>query len=357
MSIQLSYEELDGYIQQICSGEKLAQIKNKSGKDTPVVFVYPSNRDKQVAEIVYQEAILEAEREGLPSLSEMETIIRSRGIFTEEDDAQVEKLRSKIEGQKAILAKTTKVPARRARIIDNIKQLEKEVDLVLLKKESSLEMSRERKAIEAKFLYLAFRNTYRPIFMTPFWESKQQFDDEPDAYFRKRLFVEYTVFCHGLSQDKIRYIARSNLWRIRYITAIKTGDSLFGRSIADYNVDQLMLLYWSHFYQSVYEMMPDERPPDSIIEDDRALDAYMKDWHADRNRDAAASRAKSNKKFGQQSAWDYDETLVMKSNPMHQDIEYSETLVERGMSAGKKTLDAAPIGKENRQSNPLIKKR
>ena len=57
------------------------------------------------------------------------------------------------------------------------------------------------------------------------------------------------------------------------ITAVKTSDPLFGIPISDYSVDQLMVLYWSHYYQSIYEMLPDDRPEETIIEDDAALDA------------------------------------------------------------------------------------
>ncbi len=147
------------------------------------------------------------------------------------------------------------------------------------------------------------------------------------------------------------------MWRIRYVTATKTGDSLFGVPISEYSVDQLTLLYWSHFYQSIYEMMPDERPADTIIEDDQALDAYMKDWHSDRNRDAAASKAKKNKHYGQNSAWDHEETLVMRSNPMHEDIEYTETAAGKALYADSSSVDAAPIGRNKKHQNPLSKKK
>ena len=106
-----------------------------------------------------------------------------------------------------------------------------------------------------------------------------------------------------------------------------------------------MLLYWSHYYQSINEMMPDDRPSDEIIEDDQALDAYMKDWQAERSREATASRAKKGQRYGEKSAWDHGETLVMRSNPMHKDIEYSETLAEKSSGDGAASVDAAPMGR------------
>jgi hypothetical protein len=83
------------------------------------------------------------------------------------------------------------------------------------------------------------------------------------------------------------------------------------------------------------------------------LDAYMKDWHAERNRDAVAARSKNKSKYGKDSAWDYNETLVMESNPMHKDIEYSDTIAEKVQGKGVNTLDAAPLGKVAKRNNPL----
>lgn len=357
MSLELSYEELDGYIQQISSGKKLVYVEGKGGNKVPLILRYPTPEDNLAAEIVYNQAIDEAKEAGLPTLKEMEEVIRARGIFTEEDEKKIESLRSKIEGQKAILAKTTRVPARRDRLKGIINDLQKQIDDISLKKESSLELSQERKANEEKFLFLTQRGTYCPFKEDRYWPTLESFQKEPNFVFRKRAFVEYVVLAHGMRQPIIRYIARSNLWRIRYVTSVKTGEALFNHPVSHYNVDQLTLLYWSHFYQSVYEMMPSDRPEDQIIEDDQALDAYMKDWQADRNREAAASKAKSGKSYGNKSAWDHGEQLVMRSNPMHSDIEYSQTLAEKAKHTGTKTVDAAPLGRNKRDKSPLTRKR
>jgi len=357
MAFELSYEEMDGYLQQVCSGEKLLFVEDTNGEEVPVLVKYATAEDYQVAELEYRRALKEASDADLPTLVEMTKLIKSRGIFTDADEEKVAKIKRRIEGQKAVLAKTTRVPARRDRLKNIISNMESEIEAILMKREIGLELTQERKATEVKFLYLTYKGTFDPYTREPYWSDYESFNNEADFIFRKKLFIEYIFLIHGLKQEVIRYLARSNLWRIRYVTSTKTGESLFGRPVSQYNVDQLTLLYWSHFYQSVYEMMPDERPSDGIIEDDQALDAYMTDWQADRNRDAAASKAKSNKQYGQSSAWDHGETLVMKSNPMHQDIEYSDTLAEMAIHSGESNVDAAPIGKSKKsKNNPLAKK-
>ena len=349
MGLELSFEELDGYIEQVCAGCKTVFITDESGTERPLLFKYPTKHDQLVADLIFKAALKEAEEMGIPSIPEVETLIRERGIFTSEDEAKIERLRSKMEGQKAVLAKTTRVRARIDRLTKIINDIQGEIDKILLKREMQLENTRERKASESKYLYLTRNGVFDPFTNQKIWETEDDFNSESDFRFRRKVFVEYIIFSYGLKQEVLRYIARSNSWRIRYVTAIKTGDNLFGSPIKDYNVDQLMLLYWSHYYQSINEMLPDDRPSDEIIEDDHALDAYMKDWQAERSREASASKAQKGKRYGDNSAWDHGETLVMRSNPMHQDIEYSETLAEKNAAAAGNAVNAAPIGRQKKK--------
>jgi len=350
MAIDLSYEELDSYVRQVSTGKKLVYIEDQDGNNVPLFFTYPTTTSNLLSEVVYDRAMQEAKKVGLPTLAEMEAMVRVRGIFTEEDELKIKKLKSRIEGQKSVLSKTVRVPARRDRLHSVIRDLEEEVYKISFKKEPTLSMTQERKSSEEKYLYLTSLNVLDPFTGCRYWKTENDFQKEKDFVFRKRVFLEYIVFAHGLRPEIVRFLARSNIWRIRYVTAIKTSDGLFGCPISDYNVDQLTLLYWSHFYQSIYEMMSSDRPAEEIIEDDQALDAYMSDWQAERNRDAVASRSQSSNKYGNNSAWDHGETLVMKSNPVHQDVSYSETLTEKSLHKGAQQVDAAATGRNSKQT-------
>jgi hypothetical protein len=69
-------------------------------------------------------------------------------------------------------------------------------------------------------------------------------------------------------------------------------------------------------------MMPEDRPSDLVIEDDQSLDAYMKSYYEERNREDASRRSKK-KSTGKLSAFDQEEVIVTASNELYQDIEYS----------------------------------
>jgi hypothetical protein len=343
--LSLNYEELSRAIGEINASQKVVYVKNAQGREVPVLFRHPSHRDKEISFFVYNEAIRTAEEMGIPSNADMEDLAKTRKFFSEADSKKLEKLEKKIKGQQVLLSKTTRVPARRNRVKEVIEKLESEALTLKYFRDIHLENTRERKAAEEKLLFLTYKSTSDPLEDKPYWESYEDFKDEKDIVLRRDVFTNFVIFYHGLPASTIRFIARSNLWRIRYTTAIKTGAELFGTSISDYSTDQLMLVYWSNYYQSIYEMMSEDRPPESIIEDDASLDAYMKDYHAERSRDDAA-RAGKNNTYGKPSAWDKGEVLVFKSNDMHGDIEYSDTLAEKAAGkVGKSSVDAAAFGR------------
>ncbi len=345
--VDLSYEDLDKYIGEVCAGQKIIYPENAERKEVPVLLRHVTQRDRDLSTHIYRRALKEAEEEELPSLAQMEVMIEERHLFSEADRQALVKLESKLSGQKAILAKTTRVPANRVRLHTIISNIETEIMELRLRKERLYDFTRERKATEERMLYLTWRGARDPFTEELYWKTYEDFKNEKDFLFRKRVFVEFTIFYYGIDQAAIRCVARSGLWRIRFVNAMKTGESLFGRPMSEYTTDQLMVCYWSNFYQSIYEMMPDDRPPEQVIEDDAALDAYMKDWSAERSREATASQSKKNK-YGMPSAWDFGEALVMKSNDNYEDVEYSQTLKEKGQAQGV-TQNAAPTrGKKGR---------
>lgn len=338
--MELTSEELELHIGEIASGEKLVFVEREENA-VPIILRSPDRRQQQQAEFIRRRALKEAEELGLASLDEMLKLIKERNLFSKQDEDDVERLTSQLKAQRLVLAKTTRVPANRERLKNIIKDIQHRIAEKLYRKEMHLERTRERKAHEEKLSYLTWACTYDPNTENRLWLTYETFLEETDIVFRRKVFNEFAVYSYGLTTELLRYVARSNMWRVRYITAIKTSETLFGRSIIDYTPDQLALMYWSHFYQSVYEMLPDDRPSDEIIDDDEALDAYMVDWYAERNRDNASSRSK--KQYGSRSAWNHQETLVTRSNPMYEDIQYSETLASKGKGEGKAALDVAPM--------------
>lgn len=320
--MEITYDELERYLQLIFTGEKLCHIKNNDA-DIYVLFKQPTNRDKVVANFKYDMAYERALKEGILSKKEMERILYDRGLYTEEDDAKIEELRAKLKAQETILAKTSKVKMRADRLKGIISGLKDQIRAIEYKKFSKLNMCADILADEEKALYLCWACTYNIDTDERYWQNFDSFLSTSDVVFRNRLSREYLDFYGGIPEAIIRYIARSSLWRIRYVTSQKTSEALFGIPTSEYNNDILNLVYWSNYYQNIYDMMPEDRPSDEVIEDDSLLDAFMNSYYEKRSREDSHRRAKGSTS-GSMSSFDKEEVIITQSNALYQDIKYDK---------------------------------
>jgi hypothetical protein len=317
----LSHEEVEKHLLRIFSGKEVVMFE-KDNDNLFIAFKHPSNDIKIQASIIYKDAYTKAIKEGMFPTEELEKLIVERGLFTEEDQKRVDKLENQIEAQKILLAKTVKVAAKQDRIKEIIERYEKQLREIQYKKQSKLNMSAESKAEEMRSSFYCWACTYDFKSDERYWKSLSNFDNDKDSKFKEKVFIRFLQFFSGIPTAELRYIARHNLWRIRYVTSQKTSESLFGIPTSEYNNDQLSLVYWSNYYQNIYEMMPENRPSDSIIEDDAALDAYMEEYYKERNKEDASRRSRETK--GKLSAFDKEEVIITRTNELYEDIEYDK---------------------------------
>lgn len=317
----MTYEEIDSHLTYIMSGVKYLKI------DAHVLlFKYPTNQVKQRAQLEYNEAFEAAKSIGVLPAKDLEDLLNRRSILTQKDLAKIKKLKGQLEAQQYLLSKTTVVKANQDRIKGVIARIRGEIRDIESKRTSKMLMSAENKAEEARTFFICSMCVYKED-GTLFWESYEAAKLETRADLRNKIMYAYLRFYSGLSTPIIREIARSGVWRIRYINSIKTSDPLFGKPSSDYTTDQLNLTYWSNHYQNIYEMMPEDRPSDDTIEDDDALDAYMKSYYEERTRQDAARKAKKKQPFNSKlSAFNSDEIVVTKSHELYHNIKYNKPL-------------------------------
>lgn len=314
--MELTHEEAEKYIEYISSGIKIVDLDNKT-----ILFKYPDMNSFMKARHIYEQEYRESIDEGLLSVDEMKKLIKDRNLITQAERNKVSSLKSKLEGQRVLLAKTLKVRANQDRIKKVIHGLEDEIRKIEIKERAKFSMTAETKAEESKILYLCWRNSYYFDSEEWVWPDYKSFLNEKRLDFRQKVLSEFISFYSGIPTPIIRAVARGNLWRIRYVTSVKTSEPLFGVPTTQYTGDMLNLSYWSHYYQNIYEMLSEDQPSEEIIEDDEALDAYLSDYYKERNQDAAARKSKKGHK-GKLSAYDQKEVIVTKADEMYEDIEY-----------------------------------
>lgn len=317
--MDLTHEEVEKYLEQICSQSKIVDIEGRT-----ILFKCPHVSAMIKARRIYEREYENSLKEGFISVEDMRKIVKERKIINDSEQRELSSLKSKLEAQKILLAKTTKVKANQDRIKNIIHELESKINVIEYKERSKFSMTAETKAEEAKLLYLCWSHCYNFDTDELYWLEYKEFLEEDDIVFREKLISEFILFYGGIPTPQIRAIARDNLWRIRYVTSSKTSEPLFGVPTSEYTNDMLNLVYWSHYYQNIYEMMPEDQPNELIIEDDEALDAYLNDYYKERTQEIASRKAKKSLGRGKLSAFDKEEVIVTKANELYEDIEYDK---------------------------------
>ena len=80
MSIELTNDELDRYLNIIFTGSKFVEIDGVF-----VVLKQPDNLINMRAQLVYDTALNQAVKDGLLTKNKLEDLIEKRGLFTEAD--------------------------------------------------------------------------------------------------------------------------------------------------------------------------------------------------------------------------------------------------------------------------------
>ena len=316
--MHLDHEEVERYLEDISTGSKIVDIDGRT-----LIFGYPSTRIRMHSRRIYKAEYDKAIEEGMINNDQMAKLIKDRNLISDADRKKSSKLESQIEAQRILLAKTTRMKVNQDRIKEIIKTLKDKKLVIDNKERSKFAMTADTRAEEAKVLYLCYCSTF--VFETDelYWKDFDTFKKEFDYLFRQSVLSEFIFFYTGIRTPIIRALARSNLWRIKYITSVKTGDDLFGVPITDYTSDMLNLVYWSHYYQNINEMMPEDQPSDDILEDDEALDAFMQGYYNERTKDVAERKHRKGTK-SKLSAFNQEEVIVARTNELFEDIEFDE---------------------------------
>lgn len=325
----LPFQEVEKLLEGILTNKTLVQIKSRAGPRF-VIFSHPNTEEIIKGRYMREKALIEALNEGLPPQEELESLLEERKVISEEDEKKIKELESKISGQQRVL-QLTRIEGRRKPIEENIKRLETEIGLVRLKGRAYLLLSAESKADEESLFYLACVSTFT-VDGERFWPTWQGFEDETDMVFRDALVLEFAHFNAGLPSSTVRFLARHNLWRIRYSAALKVGGPLFSQELYDLTPNQVGLIYWSSYYQQIYEMLPDEQPDQETIDDDESLDAFMDRYFKRREEEKNEGRVRRGSGGGQDkklSAWDRGQELIITANhPEYMKMDYSEERVK-----------------------------
>ncbi len=353
MSEELSFQEVEELLEGVINNKKLTEIQTLEGLEY-VVFSHPSAQEILASRYTRRTALIEAAKEELPSREDIDRVIEERGIGGE-DKKKIGDLENQIKAQDRLLS-LTKIEARRKPILENISRMNEEIEELQAKNESMYALTQEFRADEEALLYLSWAGAYK-ITGEKYWPSFEAFEKDTDLIRRSSLVQGFALFNRGLDITQIRFLARHVLWRIRYTAGLKIGGPLFPQGLCDLTTDQQSLLYWSNYYQSIYEMMPDEQPDQDIIDDDKELDAYMESYFKRREQEGNDGRLKRRSGGkGKLSAESSAEVIVTTNHPDYLKMSYSEERIKSSEEASEVEV-ISPTSKRARNRRGASKNR
>lgn len=95
-------------------------------------------------------------------------------------------------------------------------------------------------------------------------------------------------------------------WRARWKASTKTGSPLFEGPTVDWNINQVALVFWSNFYDNIFEHP--ERPEQKVIDNDDLLDRWVE--QKGKEMEDRAKKNANKDKYGSSSAYDHDEVVL-----------------------------------------------
>ncbi len=319
MSLDLDGLKESTIIDVIVSARYYARVFRNT-KEEILCLISPFGVDRLYSEFLYECAYSDAIDDGLLPRKELEEVLKKRGLITEKEEEREKELVKQINAQQTLFDKMRFAKNKKEKVGENITRLGLELSELRLKFNGFYSLTAESIATELKINYLCWSSCYTVSGDSKFWNTYEDFNLEKDLDFRASVINSILTFLVGFSEKTLRKLARSSEWRIRYVSSVKTSLPMFSRKSEDYTKDQLSLVYWSNFYQSVYEMFSDDRPTDDIIDNDSLLDIYMEDYYKGLEQERLVS---GSKKRGT-NAFDSDEVVVTRFNELYDKLEYDK---------------------------------
>ena len=258
----MDHNERELYVSRIMAGKIGIKIDGKS-----CFIAIPEAYDKYVAQEIFFSTKRDAGFYGAMTEEEVDDMMLQTGLWSRDEEAQLEGSPRKIENLKVALYEAQM----RTKIFDATrKTLDKAKDQLvkLANKKSSLNNVTDTGSANAiKLQYLLY---------TSIIDKKGEYVYDGDDFWAEEHKLIEHIFKKYLSsqiaEEIIRELARTEPWR-SYWGASKIEGSVFGKSAAELNTEQRSLINWSKFYDSIYEHM--ESPGEAVIQDDDLLDGWL----------------------------------------------------------------------------------
>lgn len=258
-------KEIEDIITAICSGGKFLFVSER------LLFLRkPSLVDKRFIDFIEQQTEKKAKERGLLTEKEWLSVLDKTGAWTKEEEEKIRGLSDDINKIEEGIKDLDKDDVRNFRLANKLREAAVQAHNTLFHKRASLfSATSDRLCSEQRLNAIIYTCTFADD--KKLWPTWAAFENEEDVDFVNEIKSEYMEA--GLTTKQFREVARCNLWRFRW-HAGQNNIGIFTKPISELTDDQQTLIYWSQFYDSIYDAY--EKPPQNIIDDDDKLDEWLK---------------------------------------------------------------------------------
>lgn len=257
-------KELEDAITSICSGGKFTFVG-----DQLFIIKKPTLIDKSFLDFIEAQADKKARERGLVTEKEMAAALLKTGAWTLEEEEKLKGLAADLDKIAAGIKDIDKEDTRNIKLAHKMKEAALNVYEKLAAKRASLfSATSDKILLEERLTAIIYVGTYTEE--GKYWKTWAAFQNEENLDLINELRIEH--LSGGYTTKQFREIARSNLWRFRW-RAGQNNIGIFTNPIAQLTDDQQTLIYWSQFYDSIYEAY--EKPSQSVIDNDEELDKWL----------------------------------------------------------------------------------
>jgi len=272
---ELTPEDIYNIILEILSGERITCTSS----DHKVILIQPDYKQKLMSEFIESTNLRKYIKEGMCQEKDIPQDFIDE-FFSAEEQENLEEVESKIRTYKTLLSKRIKGSEQYTKDQKQIKALNKEKTGLLNKKASAKQYTAEYRAREDKHFYL-LSECCLDFNRQKIWTNYETLMGDDTMYNSIEVYSFLNCFLEfyfGYQVSTLRKVARSATWRTYYISSKEGVVEIFTRKGPDLSLDQLNLIGWSKWYDSIFDLSHKDRPSEETLEDDDKADKFVEEY-------------------------------------------------------------------------------
>lgn len=193
MAKEFESKELNESVEETKSGERIFDADG-FGK---VSVRFPNYKEKQLAEIEYSKKFTELIDTNLKTRAEMEEVLKKRGIWTEKEEAKVDRLQKELVDAFEKVAKAKSEKARQ-KALESVNELKREIGQTQNARDTYMNQTVESKAEDVRMGYLVASVATYAETGEKVWKTFDDFINEKNESGLYDIALEFMNFINGL---------------------------------------------------------------------------------------------------------------------------------------------------------------